>query len=182
MGCPNGTSSSSPCSQARGGLFQPAQSKSWRPFGNYTVDLEVNLGYDYSAPLGLDTVALGFSDSIGGPTIRSQVVSALAPYDFYLGVFGLGQQSTNVSNFTNPYPSFLTAMKNENLIPSLSWAYTAGAPYRKFISSVAILKHRALLLYSWVVCLHCLSKSPYRHSARSQDSHLIRFQTVRITR
>ena len=151
-GCPNnGTSPSSFCSQARGGLFDPAQSETWKPFGNYSVDLEVYLGYDYSAPLGLDTLALGVSDPIGGPTVQSQVVSALAPYSFYLGVFGLGHQGTNISNFTDPHPTFLTSLKNENLIPSLSWAYTAGAPYRKFILCVAISpKHQALLLCQWV--------------------------------
>ncbi|KAL8822364.1 MAG: hypothetical protein Q9191_006902, partial [Dirinaria sp. TL-2023a] len=129
-GCPNGTSQPMSCSQARGGVFDPARSGSWKAFGNYTMDLDVNLGYDDSASLGLDTVALGFTDVIGGPTIHSQVVSAFAPYDFYLGVFGLGHQGTNISNFTDVHPSFLTAMRNENLIPSLSWAYTAGAPYQ----------------------------------------------------
>ncbi|KAL8791774.1 MAG: hypothetical protein Q9195_005650 [Heterodermia aff. obscurata] len=92
--------------------------------------LEANLGYDDTAPYGFDTVALGFSDSLGGPTAKSQVVSAFATDDYYLGVFGLSHQATNISNFTDPQPTFLGVMKNENLIPSLSWAYTAGAPYR----------------------------------------------------
>lgn len=134
QGCPpgrNGTSPTSPCNQSRGGLFNPAQSSSWDPLGNYSLDLEVNLGYDKTAPYGLDTVALGFSDSIGGPTIPSQVVSAIATDDFYLGIFGLGHQGTNVSNFAEPHPSFLAAMKTKGLVPSLSWAYTAGAPYRR---------------------------------------------------
>ena len=128
-GCPNGTSPS--CSQERGGIFDPARSSTWRSFGNFSLDLEANLGYDDSAPYGFDTVALGFSNSIGGPSAKSQVVSAFATDDYYLGVFGLGNQATNISNFTDPQPTFLMAMKEESLIPSLSWAYTAGAPYRK---------------------------------------------------
>ena len=78
-------------------------------------------------------MALGFSDSLGGPGAKSQVVSAFATNDYYLGVFGLGHQATNISNFTDPQPTFLAVMKEKSLIPSLSWAYTAGAPYRKLI-------------------------------------------------
>jgi len=99
------------------------------------LGLEVNLGYNETAPYGFDTVALGFSDSIGGPTINSQVVSAVATDDFYVGIFGLGHQGTNISDFTEPHPSFLSVMKNESLIPSLSWGYTAGAPYRELRNS-----------------------------------------------
>ena len=135
-GCPpgrNGTSASSSCSQSRGGLFDSTQSSSWQTLGNYSLGLELNLGYDDTATYGLDTVALGFDNSMGGPTIDSQVISDLATRDFYLGVFGLGHQGTNISNFTEPRPSFLTAMRNKSLIPSLSWAYTAGAPYREFV-------------------------------------------------
>ena len=136
QGCPpgrNGTSTSSSCSQSRGGLFDSTQSSSWQTLGNYSLGLELNLGYDHAAPYGLDTVALGFDNSMGGPTIDSQVISDLATDDFYLGVFGLGHQGTNISNFTEPRPSFLTAMRNKSLIPSLSWAYTAGALYREFV-------------------------------------------------
>ena len=112
-------------------MFDPARSSSWKPFGNYSLDLEANLGYDDTAPYGFETVALGFSDPLGGPQVKSQVVSAVATNDYYIGLFGLGHQGTNISNFSDPQPTFLTAMKNESLIPSLSWAYTAGAPYRK---------------------------------------------------
>lgn len=135
LGCPpgrQGTSPSTPCSESRGGLFDAAKSTSWNPLGNFTLELEQNLGLNATAPYGLDTVALGFSNATGGPTIPSQVVSALATDSYYLGLFGLGNQGTNVSNFSDAHPSFLTAMKHESLIPSLSWAYTAGAHYREY--------------------------------------------------
>ena len=136
QGCPpgrNGTSTSLPCSQSRGGLFDSTQSSSWQTLGYYSLGLETNLGYNETAPYGFDTVVLGFDNSTGGPKIDSQVISALETDTYYLGVFGLGHQGTNISNFTDPRPSFLTAMRNERLIPSLSWAYTAGAPYREFV-------------------------------------------------
>ena len=96
-------------------------------------------------------MALGIRDSLGGPPVASQIVVASETDDFYLGLFGLGHQGTNISNFTDPHPTFLTALKNEGLIPSLSWAYTAGARYRKYsylVSQTASL--RSLLFPSWV--------------------------------
>lgn len=146
QGCPpgeNGTSATLTCNQSRGGLFDATQSSTWRALGDYYLDLEVHLGYDdASAPYGLDTVALGFDKSIGGPSLDSQVISALATEDFYIGVFGLGHQGTNISNFTDTRPSFLTAMHNKSLIPSLSWAYTAGALYSE---SLVYILHSSLL-------------------------------------
>lgn len=134
-GCPPSvanTTASPTCSQARGGLFNASQSTSWDVLGNNTLGLGANLGYgDLTALYGLETISLGFSKSIGGPTLDSQVVTALAPAYYYVGLFGLNHQATNLTNFTNPHPSFLRTMKTKNLIPSLSWAYTAGAPYRK---------------------------------------------------
>ena len=95
------------------------------------MEIESNLGYNNTAAYGLDTVGLGLSNSTGGPSLCSQVVGALATYDFYVGLFGLGQQPTNFTNFTTPHPSFLTTLKAQNLIPSLSWGYNAGAHYRE---------------------------------------------------
>ena len=125
------TNVSSTCSQARGGLFDASQSTSWDALGNHSLGLNANFGYgDLSALYGLDTLTLGFSDSIGGPTLDSQIVTALAPEYYYIGLFGLNHQPTNLTNFKDPHTSFLKTMKTKNLIPSLSWAYTAGAPYR----------------------------------------------------
>ena len=140
QGCPLSQHGSPPyasCNQSRGGLFDTTQSDSWRALGNYSLGLELNLGYDNpTASYGFDTVTLGFDKSIGGPTIDSQVISALATDTYYMGVFGLGHQGTNISNFTESRPSFLTAMHNERLIPSLSWAYTAGAQYSESFFSI----------------------------------------------
>lgn len=93
--------------------------------------LELNLGYNDTAAYGLETVGLGLSNVSGGPSLDSQVVAAFANDDYYVGMFGIGQQPTNFTSFDNPHPSFLTSLKNEGLIPSLSWAYTAGARYRE---------------------------------------------------
>lgn len=139
-GCPPnypGITSSKTCSQSRGELFNPPLSSSWSSVGNYSLGLEENLGYDGPASYGLDTVALGVSNDTGGPSLPGQVVATLETYLFHTGLFGLGHQPTNFtasqdsSNLTSTvhYQSFLTTLKNQSLIPSLSWAYTAGAVY-----------------------------------------------------
>ena len=133
LGCPPGepgTSNSTTCSDSRGGIFDPNQSSTWKPFGNYSLDIELNLGYNDSASLGLDTLTLGYNNANAGLKIGNQLIFAIATDDYYTGIFGLGHLGTNVSNFSRPYPSFLTSMKANDFIPSLSWAYTAGAPYR----------------------------------------------------
>ena len=145
VGCPADTPGITPsetCPQSRGELFDASRSSTWDSFGNYSLDLDVNLGYDAPASYGLDTVALGLSNATGGPTLRGQVVASLETYNFYTGLFGLGNQPSNFTasndprNFTDttPYTSFLTTMKNQSLIPSLSWAYTAGAKYSESTS------------------------------------------------
>jgi hypothetical protein len=118
------------CTQTRGELFDTSKSLSWNSLGNYTLSLETNLGYNETAAYGLESIALGFSDANGGPTLQNQTVSDILTTDYYVGLFGIGHQPTNFTTQSNPQPSFLTTLRTKNLIPSLSWAYTAGAKYR----------------------------------------------------
>ncbi len=119
------------CADSRGELFDPSMSTSWNDAGNYTMELEMNLGFGDTANFGLETIALGASDAIGGPQLTNQTVAAFANDDFYIGLFGLNQQPTNVTSMNNPQPSFLETLRARNFIPSLSWGYTAGARYRE---------------------------------------------------
>lgn len=93
----------------------------------------MNLGYSDNATYGLDTLALGLSNATGSPLIKSQVVAAFATDDYYIGLFGLGHQGVNFSEYSDPVPTFLTTLKKQDMIPSLSWGYTAGAIYREFV-------------------------------------------------
>jgi hypothetical protein len=63
-------------------------------------------------------------------TLINQTVGGFAATDTYLGLFGLDPRS---SNFTNspPIPSYIQNLRNQSLIPSVSWGYTAGNQYRK---------------------------------------------------
>lgn len=121
---------SSECSQARGGLFDLSKSSSWQEFGNFTLALEMNLGHNESATFGLDTMSLGLSNATGGPTLDSQIIAGLRTEHWYIGLLGLQQQPQNLSDFSHPHQSFLSTLRARNLIPSLSWSYTAGAHYR----------------------------------------------------
>lgn len=112
--------------------MNPNVSQTWEPKGINALGLEANFGFDhFNATYGLDTVALGFSNSTGGPVLAGQLVAGLGTSAYYIGTFGLGQQPTNLSTFDNSYPSFLATLASQRIIPSQSWGYTAGAKYRE---------------------------------------------------
>ena len=134
LGCP--ATQPANCTQTRGGTFDSSKSKSWKSIGNYTLGLEQNLGYNETATYGFDALALGLSDATGSSTLQTQVIADIETDDYYMGIFGLGHQPYNFTNFQDPHPSFLTTMRSKNWIPSLSWAYTAGAQYRKLQHSI----------------------------------------------
>lgn len=112
--------------------MNPSVSQTWEPKGFYALGLEANFGVGtINATYGLDTVALGLSNSTGGPLLTGQLVAGLGTNAYYMGTFGLGQQPTNLTVFDNSYPSFLATLASRSIIPSRSWGYTAGAPYRE---------------------------------------------------
>lgn len=133
---PQGCNSKDPlnCKTSRGGFFQPEQSRTWllndlSPNGTFSSHLESNLGYFSNAKYGYDTVTLGWRGS-GGPSLQHQVVAGIANKDFYLGLFGINPRPSNFTNFDITSSSFMSGLKNNFLIPSISYAYTAGNQYR----------------------------------------------------
>ena len=133
---PQGCIASDPpaCATLRGGQFVPSQSSTWNYSnasmnGTFTLGLETNLGYSGNGDYGYDTVVLGYQGS-NGPSLPQQTIAGIATKEFYLGVFGLNPRSTNFSTLDDPIPSYMATLKNRSIIPSLSWAYTAGNQYR----------------------------------------------------
>ncbi|ETS73912.1 hypothetical protein PFICI_13778 [Pestalotiopsis fici W106-1] len=123
----------SDCAVSRGNLFNPNESSSWVDMGLYGINqngvgLEANLGYYQKAEFALDSLGIGLT----GPSLDNQTIGGIATADyFYLGIFGLNNQPVNFTSLGNySSPSFLTTLKDQNKIPSLSWSYTAGAQYR----------------------------------------------------
>ena len=86
---------------------------------------------------GHEIISLGYPGS-GGPTLTQQVVAQIAAPDFFLGAFGLDPAPSNFTNLNDPQPSFLWTLASKSMIPSLSWAYTAGAAY----SGLPIMQER----------------------------------------
>ena len=76
---------------------------------------------------GIDTVGLG-TEAATGLTLSQNVVAGVLTEPFYLGQIGLKPSNKTTANGT---ASLMTQLKDEKLIPSLSYGYTAGAIYRK---------------------------------------------------
>ena len=121
------------CALSRGNLFDPKQSSSWKDIGLYGINengvgFQANLGYSQRVQFASEHLGIGLT----GPGLDNQIVGAIAtPQPFYMGIFGLNTQPLNFSILGNETTqSFLTVLKDENKIPSLSWSYTAGAKYR----------------------------------------------------
>ena len=122
------------CATSRGGQFIPSQSSTWNynnanVNGTFTLGLETNLDYSGNGEYGYDTIILGYQGS-NGPSLQQQTIAGIATKEFFLGIFGLNPRSTNFSTLDNPVPSYMATLKSRSLIPSLSWAYTAGNQYR----------------------------------------------------
>ncbi|KAF2743771.1 acid protease [Sporormia fimetaria CBS 119925] len=136
QGCENSTGD---CGQRRGvyGIdtvdsksgFQPNASTTWHEMGWYDTLLREDLNYTGNGLYGQDTVGLQLP-SLNGPVLEQQIVAAVANKKVFIGVFGLSPVPANFSDFNNPQPVFFKVLKDQNKIPSLSYAYTAGASYK----------------------------------------------------
>ncbi|KAK6501382.1 hypothetical protein TWF481_009222 [Arthrobotrys musiformis] len=125
------------CADLRGATFNVNTSSTWNDQGLFNTDLAKDLGYNAIGNYGLER--LGITNVDSGITFNDQVVVSIDSSDWYLGLFGLGTQPTNFTDFNNPQPSFLTTMYNQGLIPSLSWGYQAGAIYRGKTASASLV-------------------------------------------
>ena len=125
-GCAVGDSN---CLDNRGSTFNYNQSSTWSQHGFYQLGTEQSLNISVQAVFGNDTLGLGVQGS-GGPTLQDQIVAAYTSQELYLGMFGVNPASTNFTAQDQGSPSYLSALKNQSSIPSLSFGYTAGAQYR----------------------------------------------------
>ncbi|GFP54469.1 candidapepsin-2 [Trichoderma asperellum] len=117
------------CADSRGKLFNTTASSTWKEIGLYNLGFENVLGFTDNGEFGYDTVGLGYLGS-GGPVVNHSVIAGIAGTEFYLGVLALNPRPTNFTSQNDPQQSFMQLLKNESAIPSLSYSYNAGAPYR----------------------------------------------------
>ena len=117
------------CKEDRGRTFDPSASTSWKQLGDYDVGINQNIGPHVQGILGNETLTLGLQGS-GGPVLHNQGVVAYSQPDLNLGMFGANALATNSSGKSQGPPSYLVSLKNQSMIPSLSFGYTAGNQYR----------------------------------------------------
>lgn len=124
------------CPDNRGGTYNISQSKTWKNKDFFELGVELNLGYNKSdaGQYGFDRLGLGYEGS-AGPSLDNQVIAGIAIKEFYLGILGLTPRPINFTT-EDTHPSLLSNLKTQNLIPSLSFGYSAGAQYRKFINKL----------------------------------------------
>lgn len=122
------------CYDSRGWTFDSNTSTSWRYNGFYQLWIEKNLDLAGNGQYGWDTVGLGLPGE-EGPTLTNTTVGTIISSDFWLGHFGVNPKPTNFTNFTDPSPSYMSLLFEQNQIPSVSFGYTAGAQYRMYSHS-----------------------------------------------
>ncbi|KAF8853817.1 acid protease [Acephala macrosclerotiorum] len=130
-GCDSEVSS---CGDDRGGIFQTNTSTTWTSrnstAGNtYAVAVNPGIGLIPTVQYGSDTVALSYLGS-GTPALAKQLVGGITSTDLFTGIFGLNPLATNFSSDSPEVASYMSTLKAQNEIPSLSYGYTAGNGYR----------------------------------------------------
>ena len=122
------------CITTRGNnLFNPNASSTWQNEGIYNLLFESQLNYTGNGQYGFDTVSLGFANQGESVVLKNQTVAGIVQPDFWMGYMGINPQPTNFSDLSHPIPSFFQNLYTQGMIPSLSYSYTAGAPYRRFL-------------------------------------------------
>ncbi|KAI9709496.1 MAG: hypothetical protein M1820_003256 [Bogoriella megaspora] len=110
--------------------FQSNDSSTWSLLGLYAVGTEAHLNISGNGLTGYDSVAFGISQDNTALAVNNTVVAAIPDKDIFLGSIGLGNQPLSLSSSSDPKDSFLQSLKKANMIPSLSYGYTAGNTYR----------------------------------------------------
>lgn len=121
------------CPNSRGNVFNSNQSSTWEDQGHYDLPLnpEHYLPYSGSADFGLDTITLDWQGH-GRPSLSNQVIGGFVAEDIYIGALGLSPAAFNIKTLNNPLSSVLGSLNKQNIIPSSSWAYLAGASYYSY--------------------------------------------------
>lgn len=131
VGCNNKTDPSN-CIEARGGVFDSKSSKTWAEKNRFELQAESNLGYIANADngdYGHDTLAIGVPGR-GNVSLDQQLIAGIGTKDFFLGNVGLADRQRTFKD-SSAETGLMAQLKSQNLIPSLSYGFTAGASYRK---------------------------------------------------
>ncbi|KAL8736444.1 MAG: hypothetical protein Q9166_000236 [cf. Caloplaca sp. 2 TL-2023] len=128
------------CSESRGGTFNYEDSSTWTNKSFYALGSEANLGYTTNSDNGFyawDNVTL-ITPEGANISVNHSVVAGIATKDFYLGALGLAARPVVWEDHSDSSPSLMTTLKDQSLIPTLSYGYTAGASYKSAPGSLTL--------------------------------------------
>ena len=108
--------------------FQSNLSSTWSSLGPHRLLADDFLNTSVNGQYGTDRIGLGVEES-GSLALTDALVAGITTQPFYIGTFGL--KPANSTSVSKSPATFMTQLKQQNLIPSLSYSYTAGAIYRK---------------------------------------------------
>ncbi|KAF2831406.1 acid protease [Ophiobolus disseminans] len=116
--------------QARKSLgYQKNASTTWNEVGTYRMGLGANLGLTGNAYYGYDSFGFGPMPSSENIELEKLPVAAYVTPDLWIGQLGLSSSPIIMGEKDKP-ESLLARLKQEGRIPSLSFGYQAGSPYR----------------------------------------------------
>ena len=107
-------------------------SSTWRQQGEYQLSAVENPNITSYGLFGNDTIGLG-SQGNAGPALQNQVIGGIAAEQLWLGLFGVNPNPISFSSSNPDQPSYIATLRQQNLIPSISYGYTAGNKYSKSI-------------------------------------------------
>ncbi|KAL8735255.1 MAG: hypothetical protein Q9181_002887 [Wetmoreana brouardii] len=133
------------CTETRGGVFNYNQSTTWSQKDIYALTAEANLGYTTNSDngaYGWDNLVLGTNEG-ANITMNHSVIAGIATKDFYLGILGLAArpivwEDHSDKDHSDNAPGLISSLKSQELIPTLSYGFTAGASYKNAPGSLTI--------------------------------------------
>ncbi|KAH8603051.1 aspartic peptidase domain-containing protein [Bisporella sp. PMI_857] len=139
------TGSSTTCKTAPASTFDPKSSSTWIRNNGTAQVLATDLN-STEVLYGTDTIALSGISSLSSP---NQLLG-ITPNNLSFNSLGLNPSSSNFSSsgFSLSYESYISSLKSQNKIPSLSYGYAAGAHYRQALGSLTLGGYDASLVSS----------------------------------
>ncbi|KAI4210024.1 MAG: hypothetical protein LQ351_007074 [Letrouitia transgressa] len=107
--------------------FLTNQSSTWKQLGSDNLFDGNRLGVSERVPYGMDNITIGPNPQNGLLVDQRTLVAGITTEPLYIGLLGL--KPLNNSRFDRSSSSIMQLLHSQNLIPSLSFGYTAGAIY-----------------------------------------------------
>ncbi len=149
------------CTIARGGVYDYTKSSSWNIKANYRLGV-LNTGYDsdsVSGTYGFDTLSIQGKGT--NASVNHQPIASFTTPKFFVGSLGLSDQPVDFQDGSDTSPSLLTSLKNENLLPSLSFGYTAGHHYRMYPQRISLVYNDNIVVEQQSVVVGSLTLGGY---------------------